>query len=107
MGSFRKWGIKMLRKYAFMIAAVSILLAPFYTSTTSHADSPQTDSTAVATEKPDGLQIMTRVHERTGERTTPSLPPGPVRGKDVSNLRLSIPKEGKTTGVKITLTSKQ
>ena len=54
----------MNKKYTFMIALFAILLSPFNLATFSHADSPQTGSTDVATEKPDGLQIMTRVHER-------------------------------------------
>ena len=54
----------MIRKYAFILIAVSILLAQLYTCTTSHADPPQTILTNVTTEKLDGLQIMTRVHER-------------------------------------------
>lgn len=54
----------MIRKYTFILIAVSMLLAQLSTSTTSLADPPQTTSTNVPTEKPDGLQIMTRVHER-------------------------------------------
>ena len=53
----------MIKKYAFILITTSLLLAQFYTRTTS-ADSPQAVSPGVATGQPDGLQIMTREHER-------------------------------------------
>ena len=53
----------MISRPAFIIV-IAILLTPFNSATFSRADSPPTVSSNAATEKLNGLQIMTKVRER-------------------------------------------
>ena len=54
----------MLKKYAFILVTISVLLAQLCTITSSRADSPQEVPGEVNTKLIDGLHIMTKVGER-------------------------------------------
>jgi hypothetical protein len=56
--------MEMIKKNAFIIAAISVLIAQLCTITSSSADSPQNVPAEINTKQIDGLHIMTKVDER-------------------------------------------